>query len=118
MAAIYDFNITQGSQFDIRLTVKDSNGDPLNLSGYNSRGYLKHRYSDTGAILDLSPAIVSGSAPDYLTTASGLIDVSLLASQTSALPVVQGVYDIEIYSSTYVDKVIKGVVNVHPEVTN
>ena len=116
MAAIYDFNITQGSQFDVRLTINDENGAALNLSGYNARGYLKHRYSDTGNLLDLSPTIVSGS--DGLYPVSGLIDVSLLASQTSTLPVVQGVYDVEIYKGAYVDKVIKGVANIHPEVTN
>jgi hypothetical protein len=117
MAAIYDFNITQGSQFDVRLTVNDENGTALNLNGYSARGYLKHRYSDTGNLLDLSPTIVSGDAG--VSYVSGLIDVSLLASQTSSLPVVQGVYDIEIYTAgTYADKVIKGMANVHPEVTD
>lgn len=117
MAAIYDFNITQGSQFDVRLTIKDSVGLPMNLSGYAARGHLKHRYSDTGVLSNLSPAVVSGVAGDM--TASGFVDISLLPSQTSSLPIIQGVYDIEIYTAgTYADKVIKGVANIHPEVTN
>jgi hypothetical protein len=45
------------------------------------------------------------------------IDIKLTAAQTSALPVMQGVYDIELYSGTYANKPIKGLFNVLPEVT-
>ncbi len=116
MAAIYDFNITQGDQFDARLTVKDANGT-MDLSGYAARGYFKNKYSDTGVLLDMSPVVVSGDSSCSM-CASGFIDINLLASQTKPLPVTQGVFDIEIYRDTYALKIAVGNVNVSPEVTN
>jgi hypothetical protein len=116
MATIYDLNITQGSQFDVRLTATDNEGATIDLSGYGARGYLKHRYSDTGKLLDLSPAVVSGD--NGSACISGFVDIALLASQTVDLPVVQGVYDVEIYKGTHVNQITKGVANVFPEVTN
>ena len=116
MAAIYDFNITQGDQFTARLTVTDSDGT-MNLSGYTARGHLKNKYSDTGKLLDFAPVVVSGDSSCSL-CASGYVDINLLGSQTKDLPVTQGVFDIEIYKGDYVTKVAVGNVNVSPEVTN
>lgn len=115
MAAIYDFNITQGDQFDARLTVTDSNG-AMNLSGYAARGYVKNKYSDTGTLLDLSPTVVSGSAGSLY--ASGYVDIAVSATQTQSLPITQGVFDVEIHKGAYVQKVAMGNANILPEVTN
>jgi len=116
MASTYDFTFTRGSEFEIRLQLKNENGSVINLSGYNTRGSLKHRYSDAGTLLDLSPTIISGSNGSLYS--SGYIDIKMLASQTSGLPIVQGVYDVEIYSGTYAQKPVKGFINILPEVTN
>ena len=158
MASTYDFTVTRGSEFEVRLLLKDENGYAINLpGGYNVRGVVKHRYSDTTAKLDLSPAIQSGSDSRYYdwvrvnntillwadqpnplqyldgvgesyyysssgTNVSGVIyphiDIKLTASQTASLPIMQGVYDVEIYDTgTYATKPIKGFFNVLPEVT-
>ena len=115
MAIVNNFNVTQGSQFDKRLVASGDSG-VTNLSGYSARGYLKHKYSDTGTLLDLSPTILSGdNGTAYV---SGYVDISLLASQTATLPVAQGIYDVEIYKGAQVDKIANGVVNIFPEVTN
>jgi|TARA_Y100000004_G_scaffold189661_1_gene245641 hypothetical protein len=111
MATSYDFNITQGSEFYVRLTAKNADGTPFVLSGYNTRGSLKWRYSETGSLVDLGPTTVDG----YLQ--SGWIDIKLTAAQTSGLPVVQGVYDVEIYSGTYANRLIYGKASIIPEVT-
>ena len=115
MASTYDFTVTRGSEFEVRLQLKNEDGSIINLSGYNARGSLKHRYSDTSTLLDLSPTIVSGTDGAYYP--SGYIDVKLLASQTSGLPIMQGVYDLEIYTGTYAQKPVKGFFNILPEVT-
>tara|TARA_Y100000310_G_scaffold208988_1_gene209583 strand:- start:421 stop:774 length:354 start_codon:yes stop_codon:yes gene_type:complete len=116
MASIYDLNITQGSQFDVRLNITDGCGECLSLSGYQVRGYVKHKYSQSGALLDLDPVIVSGD--NGAAYASGLVDLTLTAAQTANLPIMQGVYDIELYDdSGFADKIMKGDVNVFPEVT-
>ena len=116
MATIYDLSITQGSQLDVRLNVKDQDGAVIDLENYLVRGYIKHRYSDTDNLLNLDPVIVSGDGGSSYV--SGLIDIVLSGSQTSTLPISQNVYDIELYNTAgYTDKIIKGYFNVLPEVT-
>ena len=122
MASTYNFNVTQGSEFFVRFQVKDSGDSPYVLSdpyegttGYGVSGIAKHRYGETGLLIDLKPSGVSGLAQ------SGYFDVKLYAAQTQDLPIVQGVYGIEIYSGTgpgqFVDKAVKGQFNIYPEVT-
>ena len=48
---------------------------------------------------------------------SGHFDLEITAVQSSALPVVKGVYDIELHSGVYSSRLIYGYVNVYPEVT-
>ena len=46
MATNYDLNITRGSNFSVRLVAKDQLGSVIDLSPYQVRGIIKHRYSD------------------------------------------------------------------------
>ena len=124
MATSYSFSVLQGSELDVRLNVKDENSAAINLSGYKVRGVVKHRYGDTGTLLDLSQDIVSGTNGSGY--ASGLVDVFISGSQTAALPVGTHVYDIERYTEEQVGgsvvepsiiKLMKGKFIVSPEVT-
>jgi hypothetical protein len=116
MATIYDLSITQGSQLDVRLRVKDQNGNVINLENYFVRGYIKHRYADAGNLLNLEPVIVSGDGGSGYV--SGYVDILVSGSQSATLPVSQNVYDIELYNAQgYTDKIIKGYFSVLPEVT-
>jgi len=112
MATSYNLNITQGSEFYVRFQAKDNDGNPINLSGYSMRGVVKRRYSDTGIIVNLAP---SGVTPTGMT--GGYFDVKLLASQTSGLPIIRGVYDIEYSQGTFADKLVKGDAYIFPEAT-
>jgi|TARA_R100000005_G_scaffold96478_1_gene83721 hypothetical protein len=112
MATSYNLNITQGSEFYVRFQAKDADGDPINLSGYSMSGVVKRRYSDTGIIVSLAP---SGVTPTGIT--GGFFDVKLLASQTSGLPIIRGVYDIEYSQDNFADKLVKGDVFIYPETT-
>ena len=95
----------------MNLIAKDSSSSPLNLSGFLARGGIKYGYGSTGYLLDMNATIDSS----YV---SGIINVSLSATETSSLPVTKGVYDIEVYSSNdYTFKAIRGYVDVIPEVT-
>ena len=122
MATVYNFDASQGSELSVRLNVKDTDGDAINLSGYGARGVVKYRYSSTDSLIDLSPTIVSGNDGDAWV--SGLIDIYLSGTQTVNLPVGQFVYDIERYPTGVgetanggVIKLMKGDFNVFPEVT-
>ena len=108
MASTYDFTFTRGSEFEIRLQLKNENGSVINLSGYNTRGSL-----NSGAMLTESDVFTIRQR-----YSNGESQINMLASQTSGLPIVQGVYDVEIHSGTYVQKPVKGFINILPEVTN
>ena len=111
MATNYDFNITQGTEFYIKLKLKDSAGDVIDLTNYLVSGQVKNRYGDTSSLLDLAP---SGLIP----LTGGYVEVLLKGTGTAVLPVGQHLYDIEIYTTQgYQDKVVYGNFNVHPEIT-
>ncbi len=115
MLAYYNLDIIQGSTFYAQLSIKNSDNSPVNLTGYNVRGHIKYGYSSNSILLNLNPTIDT-TAP--LTAASGVINVRLTAGQTSLLPIIVGVYDIETYNNDgEVNKVLDGKVQVHPEVT-
>tara|TARA_Y100001973_G_C5153754_1_gene309569 strand:- start:320 stop:709 length:390 start_codon:yes stop_codon:yes gene_type:complete len=115
MATSYDINLTRGNDFSVRLAVKDDAGSAYNLTGYTASGVVRNKYSDTGYLVDLNAKVVSGvNGAGYV---SGFIDLYLSGNQTTGVPVTQGVYDVEIYSGTYHQKVILGQANIYPEVT-
>ena len=120
MATSVDLNILQGATFSARIAVTDSTGSAINLSGYTTRGWGKHRYSDTNKLIDLDPDVVSGSGDLtwYSALTSGLVDIKISATGTAALPIIQGVYDVEMYNATgTVTRILQGKMNVSPEVT-
>jgi hypothetical protein len=47
----------------------------------------------------------------------GYFDVTLRAAQTSGLPIIRGVYDIEYSQDNFADKLVKGDVYIFPEAT-
>ena len=111
MAISLNINITQGSDFSLRLTGKNDDGSVINLSGYTGRGYVKQKYSNTGYLLNLNPTGVVGLYQD------GILDIVLRPTGTSDLPVTQGLYDVELASGQSVIIVAKGFANIIPEVT-
>ncbi len=113
----YNLDIIQGSTFSAQLFAKDANGTAINLAGYNVRGVIKYNYGTGLSLVNLSPTV---NTPSPYTLASGVIDVTVSAADTSSLPVTVGVYDIEMYNNdeTEVKKLLDGRVKVYPEVTN
>ena len=120
MASSYNFSVTQGSELSTRLTITNDDS-PVNLSGFNVRGVVKHKYGDTGSLVDLNPTLVSGTTGSLY--ASGFVDIYLSGSQTAALPVAEAKYDIERYvtgsegQETAVVKMLNGKFTINPEVT-
>ena len=93
MATNYDLNITQGTEFYIRLKLKDSAGSVIDLTSYLVSGKVKNRYGDSSTLYDLAPSGVT----NFLT--SGYVDVLIRGAGTASLPVGQHLYDIEIYTA-------------------
>ena len=112
-AEIVGLNITRGSTFNIRITVYDDDSNIVDLTGFEVRGVIKNRYSDADILVNLDPVVYDASA--------GLVDLLLTPTQTAALPVTEALYDIEkfpISGQGATDKIMKGTVLIHPEVTS
>lgn len=110
MANSYNITGTQGSTLSLNLTVTNSDGTYLNLSGYSISGYCKEKYASTGKLLDLSVSIISAI--------SGLINVSGHATGLAAMPVGIYPYNLEARAGEYVFKPLVGHLLVFPESTN
>jgi hypothetical protein len=111
MAAVANLSIDQGATFTSDITVKDINGNVFDLTGYTAVAKLAKGYSSTRTRTVMTTAF----ATDRTT---GVLTISLTATQTAALDPERYVYDVEIISSTNtVTRVLEGIITVRPEVS-
>lgn len=82
--ATYDITIYQGATFDLLVQYKDSNGTPVNMSGYTVTAKLFNR-KGTAKLADFTSS--------FVTQASGLFRIKLSAATTSGITE-QGQYDV------------------------
>lgn len=108
MATKANLVIDQGATFSTDLSLKDENGDPLNLSGYTANSQIRKWYTST------SPA---ASFEASINTDSGSIILSLTSDQTSNLVAGRYVYDVEITDGSSISRIVEGIVTVTPQVT-
>lgn len=114
MAERYNVLIDQGSTYTLALTYKDSNGTAINLTGYTAAMQVRDTVNSATTVLSLS----SPSNGIVITGATGLINITITAAQTTALIANTYVYDLEITSgSGVVTRLIQGSVIVNAEVT-
>lgn len=120
-AGSLDFSIEQGATFRRQLTIKDSDDNPVDLTGRTFRGKIKDKIQGTEAV-----AFTFALANQI--TDPGILVMSLTATQTAAISVPKGsdasrtskqyIYDVEmVYGSGDVDRVLQGKVTVSAEVT-
>ena len=123
MATSYNIDTIQGDYLQLSLRVRDSNNNPINLSGYDVRGVVKYAYGYTGnqqVLLNLNPVIVSGNNGSYYS--SGIVNINVESYTTASIPVGTFVYDIERFPYGIPTgnsiKLIRGKFIVSPEVTS
>lgn len=123
MATSYNINTIQGDYLQLSLRVRDSNNNPINLSGYDVRGVVKYAYGYTGdqqVLVNLNPFIVSGDNGSYYP--SGIVNINVESYTTASIPVGTFVYDIERFPYGIPTgnsiKLIRGKFIVSPEVTS
>ena len=109
MAAIANLSIDQGATFTSDVTVKDANGNAFDLTGYTARAKLAKGYQSTQTRQDFTATISNAT--------SGVVTLSLTATQTTALDDTRYVYDLEIVNGDVVTRVIEGLISVRPQVT-
>lgn len=111
MAAISNLYIDAGSNFSVIVTVRGSDGTPLNLNGYNVKSQMRKSYGST-------------VAHDFVATVydanSGKIRLQMPASTSSSIKPGRYLYDIEIMQgsdTTTKTRVVEGLVIMTPEIT-
>ena len=123
-AGKYSFVIEQGSTLEFEIQYKDSQGTPIDLSGYGARMQVRSDYSSNTILLTLSSSLLpdgtglnmSGSS-GTLPLTSGSIGIYVSAASSSALTFDHAVYDLEIHSGSYVSRILQGQVKLSREVT-
>jgi len=114
LADQYNVLIDQGSTYTLALTYKDSSGAAINLTGYTAAMQIRDTVNSATTQLSLS----SPSSGIVITAATGLITITITATQTRGLVANTYVYDLEITSgSGVVTRLIQGSVIVNAEVT-
>jgi len=126
-AGKYSFTIEQGSTLDFELAYKDSNKDPIDLTGYQARMQIRSSKGAPTPLLTLSSSRATDGTGLNLNGSTGLnpptsgtIGVFISANSSSALDFNEAVYDLEIVTgSVYpvVTRLIEGSVRLVKEVT-
>ena len=119
MAGNYNITIEQGATFELVITVKQSNGSPMDLTGYTGSSQIRKT--------PLSATVVKAFTVTFLDPRTdGKVKLSLTDAETSALSAgetpassqSQYVYDFEITSAAgKVTRLLAGKVTVSAEVT-
>jgi hypothetical protein len=113
MAATANLFIEQGATFTSDVTIKDSVGEPFDLTGYSASAKMALGYASTRTRVTINTSI-------YSDPTTGIITLSLTPTETSNLEApARYVYDVEILktSDNSVVRVIQGIITVSPNVT-
>jgi hypothetical protein len=128
-AGRYPIYIEQGATIDFEVQYKDSNGNPVNLTGYGARMQIRPSVSSNEIYLSLTSNLntdgtginMSGSSP-YKPPTSGSLGIYIASCTTSMLDFGDAVYDLEIFAPIDVDcpivtRILQGPVRLSKEVT-
>ena len=113
MAATANLFIEQAATFTSDVIVKDSAGEPLDLTGYSASAKMALGYASTRTRVSINTSI-------YSDPTTGIITLSLSPTETSNLEApARYVYDVELLkaSDNSIIRVIQGIITVSPNVT-
>jgi hypothetical protein len=109
MAAVSNLYIDQGANFSTTISLTDSNGQTLTLTGYSAIGQLRKTYSSSSVKATFGTALSAGS---------GQITLTLDDSVTAAMESGRYVYDVLITdSSGDKTRILEGQATVTPSVS-
>ena len=131
-AGNYSFTIEQGATTDFEIVYKDSNSNPVDLTGYQAKMQLKDSIGGSSTFLTLSSSLspdgtglnLSGSGGNAASKplTSGSIGIFISHATSSNLTFGTAVYDLEIVSGSgntaVVTRLLQGKVNLSKEVTS
>lgn len=107
--------IEQGATFRKTWTLKDADGNPVDLTGYTARSQARPAVDSATTLWDLTSSPAAGMTVDG---PGGSVTMEHTDEETAAFAWSRGVYDVEIESPTGdVARLSEGSVRVKPEVT-
>jgi hypothetical protein len=127
-AGRYSFVIEQGATVNFQIAYTDSNGTPVDLTGYQARMQIRPNVGSNDVYITLSSSLdpcgtglnLSGSNSINPPT-SGTIGIYISAVSSSQLDFAQGVYDLELATGSgdcyVVTRILEGEVRLSKNVT-
>ena len=120
-AGRYSFTIEQGSTTNFTIVYTDSNGTPINLTGYSSKMQIRPYVGSPNVIITLSSSLnADGTGLNMSNAASGAIGIYIASCTSSQFTFNEAVYDLDIISGSncpYVNRILEGKVKLSKEVT-
>jgi|TARA_Y100000385_G_scaffold107513_1_gene111621 hypothetical protein len=126
-AGRYSFTIEQGATLDFELAYKDSDNNPIDLTGYQGRMQLRPsvgsdiKYITLSSSLDPDGTGLNFSGSDGLNPpTSGTIGIFISANSSSQLDFGEAIYDLELATgSVYpiVTRLLEGQIQLSKNVT-
>jgi len=103
-----DLVIPQGTAYSKTFSVKDSNGDLMNLSGYTANSQMRREFTSNTVTLSFTTAVDTG----------GYVTISTTPAQTSPIEARRYLYDVEINDgSDNITRIREGIITLTPEIT-
>ena len=117
-AGKYDITIEQGATFSLKISYKDNNGAVIDLSS-NYTARMKIRESVGGTIIASTESADSpkNTITIALAATGNNIIASISAANTASFDFDSAVYDLELVSSTEVDRIIQDRVSLDKQIT-
>ena len=113
-AAVYNFELEQGTSLAKSVVWKDSTGSPVNLTGYSARLQVRENADSDEVLLELSTA----NQTIEITPLLGKITLHFSPVDTSGAFWTKGKFDLELTSpSGFVTRIIKGKITLSKEIT-
>ncbi len=110
MSTISNISIDQGASFGTTVYLTDSEGLPLNLSGFSSSAEIRKSYQSSTSVVFTTEIA--------LDEASGKISLGLSPAQTSNLEFGRYVWDLLVTNEDGVKiRAVEGLATVNPSVT-
>jgi hypothetical protein len=113
-AAVYNFEVLQGTSLVKSVVWKNDTGTPVNLTGYTAKMQVRETADSEDVLLELSTAL--GNI--QITPAQGKVTLIFSPDDTSGAYWTRGRYDLELTSGTgFVTRLIQGKFSLSKEIT-
>jgi hypothetical protein len=113
-AAVYNFEVLQGTSLVKSFIWKDGTGTPVNLTGYSAKMQVRESADSDAVLLELSTTL--GNI--QITPLTGKVTLVFSPDDTSGAYWTKGKYDLELTSGNgFVTRLVQGKFSLSKEIT-